>query len=148
MPLWLGSIGPQLETLWAYAKPNAMLLATTMAVGAMVEKGISASLKLECRYPKAIASNLQLMTALTALEDVLPNPRLMANLVRLCEGLCQLEFKPYLGARYLALEMVSQIETEVKRFRVIPWLTEDLADIEAGIMEAVKIIETNISANF
>jgi hypothetical protein len=119
-----------------------------MALGAVVEKGITASASSESRFPKSIATNIQLVTALTSLEDVLPNPLMMGPLVKLCEGLCCLEFQPYLGARYLATEMVRQIEIEVKKFRVIPWLTEDLAEIEAGVMDAVHVIQTNISANF
>ena len=134
--------------LWEYAKPNAMLLAASMGLGAVIEKVVTESSKSVCRYPDAIAANIQMMTALTALEDVLPNPRMMAKLVNLCEGLCRLEFNHYLGAQYLAHDMVSQIKSELKTFRVIPWLTEDLIEIEAGVVDAVQVIQTNICVNF
>lgn len=148
VPSWLLFATPNLSGLWAFAKPNAMLLATTMALGALVERSITASSSSESRFPRAIASNIQLVTALTSLEDVLPNPLMMGPVVRLCESLCRLEFQPYMGARYLAIEMVRQIEAELIKFRVIPWLTEDLIDIEVAVMDAVRVVQTNISVNF
>lgn len=125
-----------------------MLLAASVGLGVVVEKIVTESSNSVCRYPDAIAANIQLMTALTALEDVLPNPRMMVKLVSLCEGLCRLEFNHYMGSHYLANDMVGQIKNELKTFRVIPWLTEDLIEIEAAVMEAVQVIKTNICINF
>jgi hypothetical protein len=44
--------------------------------------------------------------------------------------------------------MVGQIQTEVEAFRTIPWLSDDLPELEHDVMEAVRAVQTNISVNF
>lgn len=138
---------PNLAKLFQFARPNAMLLASSMVVGAVVDKCFSLNGPVS-RFPPGISANLQLVSALTALEEVLPNPLLMTNLVKLCESLCRLEFDSYGGAQYLATQIVGQIKQELLTYRVIPWLTEDLPELEDGVMDAVQAVQTNISVNF
>ena len=143
----MARFAPNLAQLFQFARPNAMLLASSVVVGAVVDKCFSLPGPMS-RFPPGISSNLQLVSALTALEEVLPDARLMTKLVKMCESLCRLEFDSYSGAQYLATQIVSQIKQEIVSYRVIPWLAEDLPELEDAVMEAVKAVQTNISVNF
>ena len=130
-----------------FAKPNLAFILSSVALGAAAEACMAAPLP-KSRFPQATSTNNQLVLALSALEDVLPEPRIMTELVRRCEMLCQLEFNNYGGAHYLATNMVNQIQTELASFRVIPWLTDELPELEKAVMEAVQAVQTNITVNF
>jgi hypothetical protein len=130
-----------------FAKPNLAFILSSVALGAAAEACTRVPLP-KSRFPHAISTNNQLVLALSALEDVLPDARIMTALVRRCEMLCQLEFNTYGGAQYLATSMVGQIQTEVEAFRTIPWLSDDLPELEHDVMEAVRAVQTNISVNF
>jgi hypothetical protein len=143
----MARFAPNLSQLLQFVRPNAMLLASSMAVGAVIDKCFSMPGPVS-RFPPGISSNLQLVTALAALEEVLPDARLMTNLVKMCESLCRLEFDSYSGAQYLATQIVSQIKQEIVSYRVIPYLTEDLPELEDAVMDAVRAVQTNISVNF
>jgi hypothetical protein len=43
---------------------------------------------------------------------------------------------------------MNDIQRELYSFRVIPWLTEDLSEIEDGIMQAVLAVQNNIDVEF
>jgi hypothetical protein len=143
----MARFAPNLSQLLQFVRPNAMLLASSMVVGAVIDKCFSMPGPVS-RFPPGISSNLQLVTALAALEEVLPDARLMTNLVKMCESLCRLEFDSYSGAQYLATQIVSQIKQEIVSYRVIPYLTEDLPELEDAVMDAVRAVQTNISVNF
>jgi hypothetical protein len=136
-----------LSQLVRFAKPNLAFILTSVALGAAAEACTTVPLP-KSRFPKAIATNNQLVLALSALEDVLPTPRIMTELVKRCEMLCQLEFSNYGGSHYLATSMVDQIQSELASFRVIPWLTDELPELEKAVMDAVQAVQTNITVNF
>lgn len=133
--------------LLSFAKHNLGFIVSSTVVGAAIGQLTSAKPP-DSRFPPAISTNLQLVTALTALEEVLPNPLMMAKLVLHCERLCALEFNAYTGAQYLAVVVMNDIQRELYSFRVIPWLTEDLSEIEDGIMQAVLAVQNNIDVEF
>ena len=133
--------------LLSFAKHNLGFILSSTVVGAAIGSLTSAKPP-DSRFPPAISTNLQLVTALTALEEVLPNPLMMAKLVLLCERLCTLEFNAYTGAQYLAVVVMNDIQRELYSFRVIPWLTEDLSEIEDGILQAVLAVQNNIDVEF
>lgn len=133
--------------LLSFAKHNLGFIVSSAVVGAAIGKLTSAKHP-DSRFPPAISTNLQLVTALAALEEVLPNPLMMAKLVLHCERLCTLEFNAYSGAQYLAVVIVNDIQRELHSFRVIPWLTEDLSEIEDGVTQAVLAVQNNIDAEF
>jgi hypothetical protein len=130
-----------------FAKPNLAFIASSVVFGVAAEACMSVPAPTS-RFPHAISTNNQLVLALSALEEVLPNPKLMTELVRQCEALCSLEFNKYAGAHYLATSIVDQIQKELATFRVIPWLSDDLQELEDAVMESVRAVQTNISVNF
>jgi len=133
--------------LLSFAKHNLGFIVSSTVVGAAIGQLTSAKPP-DSRFPPAISTNLQLVTALTALEEVLPDPLMMGKLVLQCERLCALEFNAYTGAQYLAVVVMNEIQRELYSFRVIPWLTEDLSEIEEGIMQAVLAVQNNIDVEF
>lgn len=130
-----------------YAKNNLGFIVTSTVVGVAVGT-LNSVEPPRSRFPPAISTNLQLVTALTALEEVLPEPRLMTKLVFNCERLCALEFNAYTGAQYLAVVLLNDIQRELHSFRVIPWLSEDLSELEDGVMTAVLAVQSNIGVEF
>jgi hypothetical protein len=137
----------KVASLFGHAKNNLGFIVTSTLVGAAI--GSLTSAKPPCsRFPPAISTNLQLVTALSALEEVLPNPLLMTKLVLHCERLCTLEFNAYSGAQYLAVVVLNDIQHELHSFRVIPWLSEDLFELEEAVMQAVMNVQNNIGVEF
>lgn len=135
------------SSLLGYAKNNLGFIVTSTIVGAAL--GTLTDAKPPCsRFPPAISTNLQLVTALSAMEEVLPDPRLMTKLVLHCERLCTLEFNAYSGAQYLAVVVLNDIQRELHSFRVIPWLSEDLFELEEAVMQAVLNVQNNIGVEF
>lgn len=132
----------QFATFLNHVQSNLGLMVVGGVVGGAVTKlNLTGPVS---RFPAGIATNLELASALESLEDVLPNPLIMKQLIMLCETLCRLEFGNAIGTHYQAAELMHLIKQELGRFKIIPWLSEDMDAFETSIMQAVQCIQSNI----
>ena len=126
-----------------FAADNTGFLVATAVGGGVLAHVMCASDPVG-KYTAAIATNLELVGALDSLEQALPHPQLLTKLITLCDALCRLEFEHVQGARYRAIELSRAIRVELKTFRAIPWMEDDMDDFEQACLVAIDGVLNNI----
>ena len=128
-----------------FAMYNAPLATSLVVAGGLVGWATSLNNDSQSRFPNAIAYNGEVVSALEALEEVLPTPKLLHQVVCLVNQLCLLEHTPTFNSTYIAVELEGKIAAELTRLTRIPWLEEAIVEYNQRLITALSSVTTNIS---